>query len=109
MNSSYNKFTTNKTTEFWIPPQVKSSKVQIFAKFLKSGLIRESRTFLELPEYQRFCTAVIGGPSIIFSVLKYALSPSTEGLFRNGKNDSHLHGTEPGAFRYYQGRYAKFG
>jgi hypothetical protein len=75
----------------------------------KKRLIRKSRTFFEPPGYQWFFTAVIGGPSIVFSVLKYAFSPNTEGLFRNGKNDSLLHGTEPAAFRYYQGRYAKFG
>jgi hypothetical protein len=40
MNSVYNKFTTNKTTEFRRPPQVKSSKAQIFAKFLKIPTIR---------------------------------------------------------------------
>jgi hypothetical protein len=35
MNKGYNKFSTNKLTEFRRPPQVKSSKAQILTKFHK--------------------------------------------------------------------------
>jgi hypothetical protein len=40
MNKGYNEFDEPKTTEFRRPPQVKSSKAQIFAKFHKIPTIR---------------------------------------------------------------------
>ena len=40
MNKGYNKFTRQKTTIFRRPPQVKSSKAQIYTKFHKIPQIR---------------------------------------------------------------------
>jgi hypothetical protein len=40
MNKGYNEFDEQKITEFRRPPQVKSSKAQIFAKFHKIPTIR---------------------------------------------------------------------
>jgi hypothetical protein len=40
MNKGYNKLVKQKTTQFRRPPQVKSSKAQIYTKFHKIPAIR---------------------------------------------------------------------